>query len=335
MAGSVSPRKMTHHLRTAAARRRRHTLVAPIVALTFLGGMLGVAASSSAQAAVPAPTSTTAVITVKIGGTRTGPASVDPVQGVVLKLYDGSSAALPASKASPLPDSWATCTSDADGDCSFIIPDTQVGGANRDRQFYIMQVGAPTGWFGDPTVVTSVDGDTFTQTPYAVRTGAELRAGETYRSTSEFMVTDTDATASTGIWPESLDNPAWPESCGLNVALVLDLSYSVEEAHALDTLKGAAMRMTNSLVGTDSQVALFTFGISAPATGAANVNRPLTPVSTQAGADQVNSWIEGMTITTRESTNWDRGLYQVAQQQQIRARSGQKPLYDLVIVLTD
>ncbi|MCL2470607.1 MAG: VWA domain-containing protein [Propionibacteriaceae bacterium] len=147
------------------------------------------------------------------------------------------------------------------------------------------------------------------------------------------MITGTGAQASTGIWPESLNNPSLPDKCGLNVALVMDLSYSVQEASALPQLKAAAKGLTQSLVGTASQVGLYTFGISAPAMGTANQNRPLTPVSTQAGADTVNGWIDGMSITTPESTNWDRGLYQVAQQQ--NALRADEKMYDLVIVITD
>ena len=44
-----------------------------------------------------------------------------PAGRVTLQLYGGSSAPNPT----PLPDAWATCVSDAAGDCSFVVPDTQ------------------------------------------------------------------------------------------------------------------------------------------------------------------------------------------------------------------
>ena len=55
-----------------------------------------------------------------------------------------------------------------------------------------------------------------------------------------------------------------------------------------------------------------------------NQNRPVTPVSTQTGADTVNGWING--LTAGGSTNWDRGIDQVAE-------SGTR--FDVAIVITD
>jgi len=287
--------------------------------------------STPAQADVPPPGSDTAVITVKVGGTRTGNAAINPVAGVTLKLFDGSSSTPPSSSSSPLSATWASCVSDSKGDCWFTVPNTGVGGANRDRRFYIEQTGAPTGWYGNPVISTSTDGNSFTATPYAIRTGVQLQAGNSYASTANFMVNATGIQASSGMWPESMDNPPMPHTCGLNVALVLDLSYSVQMANAVDTLKQAAEGFTKSLMGTNSQVALFSFGTTAPAIG--NTNHGLTPVSTQSGVNTVNNWIENVKISSAEYTNWDRGIYQVAEQQ-ADLPAGQK-MYDLVIVLTD
>ena len=103
---------------------------------------------------------------------------------------------------------------------------------------------------------------------------------------------------------------------------MLDVSGSV--AGSLNALKTAATTFTNSLVGTPSQVALFTFATTAPANATNNQNRPLTPVSTQAGADTVNAWIDG--LTTGGGTNWDRGIFQVAQS---------ATPFDVAVVITD
>ena len=96
------------------------------------------------------------------------------------------------------------------------------------------------------------------------------------------------------------------------------------DASSLGSLKSAAKTFTNSLVGTPSQLALFTFSSSAPANSTNNQNRPLTPVSTQSGADTVNGWIDGLTASG--GTNWDRGIYQVAE-------SANR--FDIAIVITD
>ena len=78
------------------------------------------------------------------------------------------------------------------------------------------------------------------------------------------------------------------------------------------------------MVGTPSQLGLFTFATTAPAAGANNANRPLTAVSTQAGADTVNAWIDG--VSAGGTTNWDRGLFQVQQS---------TSQFDIAVVITD
>ena len=46
-------------------------------------------------------------------------------------------------------DGWAKCTSDAQGDCSFIVPNTQAAsggnpaGVNRDARYWVIQVERP------------------------------------------------------------------------------------------------------------------------------------------------------------------------------------------------
>ncbi|MDR1151109.1 MAG: hypothetical protein LBK72_01300, partial [Bifidobacteriaceae bacterium] len=356
--GSISRRAGSRHRRwmpgdgRGPAHRRaarlwpppRRLRVVGVFAIAALGvGTLGtlapVGVGEEALGAVPNPGATTSVITVDVGGMRSlQDNSVSPVAGVVLRLYDGSSASGPGAVVTG---AWGTCTSDADGDCSFVVPDTGVGGANRDRRFWIIQdngVAPPAGYFNNPTVVTSTDGDTFVSTQYRVRTGTQLRANATYSSTSNFMINAGTPYSSSGTWPVSLNNPPYPDKCGLNVALVMDLSGSVADSHAETNLKNAAKALTGSLMGTPSQVALFTFGSLAPAKNGTqivppalalpnNANRPLTPVSTQAGVDIVDGWIDQMGVPTpHEATNWDRGMYQVAQAPYT---------FDVVIVLTD
>ena len=218
--------------------------------------------------------------------------------------------------------------SDADGDCSFTVPNTQTGagGVNRDRRFWVKQTGVPAGWFSNLNPLTGED-TPLTPTAYQFRTGTALQAGSTYYSsgqTPSFMTGtgNENAVASGGIWQNSRNNPTLPAKCGLNVALIIDTSGSV--GSALPSLKTAAKTFTNSLVGTPSQLGLFTFATTAPANTTNNQNRPLTPVSTAAGAATVNTWIDGLTSTG--GTNWDRGFAQVAE-------SG--TAYDIAVVITD
>ena len=279
-------------------------------------------AAEAVPETVPPATGNNAVITVKVGSERPSASAVNPLPGVTLQLFDGVNAPTTA-----VPDAFATCVSDLNGDCSFTVPNTQqVGGTNRDRRFWVVRTGTPTGWFAVTPFVTGANAP-FSSTPYQFRTGDQLRAGSTYASSgtnATFMLDtgNTNNAASGGIWQSSRNNPSLPATCGLSVALVLDVSGSV--ASSLASLKTAAKTFTNSLVGTPSQVALFTFATAAPANTTNNQNRPVTPVSTQTGADTVNGWIDG--LTTANSTNWDRGIEQVAE-------SGTR--FDVAIVITD
>ena len=243
---------------------------------------------------------------------------------MTLTLYDGSATA-PTTPATGI--GTNTCVSDAAGDCSWIIPNTQTGppaGANLNRQFWVVQTGVPGGWLQNSSLITGPDGGPFVPTPYRFRTGTSLVAGNTYSSGGSFMLGtgNTVPTASGGIWQNTGVNPVAPTKCGLNVALVLDVSGSV--AGSLPALKTAATTFTNALVGTPSSLALFTFAATAPANATNNQNRPLTPVSTQAGADVVNGWING--VTAGGTTNWDRGLFQVQQS---------TSQFDIAVVITD
>lgn len=274
--------------------------------------------------AVPPATGNNAVITVKVGGVRTALNTVGNLAGVVIGLYTDQAGTIPATgTGNPV-----TCTSDAAGDCSFIIANTQAGppaGANRDKRYWIKQISAPAGWFMNQTLGT---GTTVASDSYVFQTGEQLRAGSTYSSTTDFMIAtgNTNNEASGGIWQNSLNNPTAPTKCGINVALVLDLSSSV--GTDLVNLKAAAKTFTSALQGTPSQVGLFTFASAAPAAGSANVTRPLTPVSTAAGVNTVNGWIDGLTLPGGQDggTNWDRGFFQVAQS---------TSAFDVTVIITD
>ncbi len=305
-------------------------------------------ARAVAPLAVPSPSSTSAVVTVKVGGDRTASATVAPLAGVRLRLHDGGA----AGPTSPVAASWATCVSDAQGDCSFAVPETQQAvtrpgeclvwffgcreyeqvvvspaGVNRDRQFWVVQEAAPAGWYASPALVTGAPGAIRT-TPYRARTGGELRAGSTYTAGTTFLDgsgADSD-TSTGGRWQVSRVNPRLPQTCdsGIDVALVLDLSGSVADAGAVGDLKASAIAFAETLEGTGSRLSLFTFAQKAPrSTSAAGRNYPeLMPVDGNLATirSRINAY------SASGGTNWDRGIHQVAQ-------DGQS--FDLAIVITD
>ncbi|GGZ22190.1 VWA domain-containing protein [Streptomyces nitrosporeus] len=287
-----------------------------------LAGAVALAASlGAAPATVPPPTPGSSVVTVKTGGDRTGDSTVGPLAGVQLALYASQDATTPIDAA------WARCTSDADGDCNFVVPDTDDGGANEGARYYVGQPedGVPPGWYTNTFLRTGAgSGSGSVRSPYRFLTPA-LEDGQVYSSTSDFMFsTDYAASpyvASGGIWQQSRNNPDLPETCGLDVALVLDLSASV--GSALPALKAAADGFTDALAQTPSRMALFSFDRGSPSTGTTNYPE-LMPLSTQAGADAFKDLYADWTLGS--GTNWDQGLYAVAKAE---------PHYDAVVVLTD
>ncbi|UOQ59341.1 hypothetical protein MUN76_09745 [Leucobacter rhizosphaerae] len=271
---------------------------------------------------IPAPTDTTAVITVKVGGIRTTVTQVSNLAGVTLQLYNGGSG---GPDPSPRPEPWATCVSDADGDCSFTIPDTQrrsgstPAGVNRDARFWIKQAGVPNGYFMNATLAT---GENPSSATYQFRTGEDLQAGNTYSSQADFMYATGNSSnnASGGIWQQSRTNPVFTDRCGIRVAMIVDLSGSVSPY--ISQLRTAAKGFVDALTGTPSSMALFTFASGAPAGGGSNLD--VTGIATPAGATTVKNRID--TYTASGGTNWDRGIFQAA------ASAAQ---FDVAIVLTD
>nr|BEK70880.1 hypothetical protein KPHV_81070 [Kitasatospora purpeofusca] len=294
-----------------------------------------IAASALAAAAAPAvppggravPTAGpgTSVVAVRTGADRAGDLVETPLAGVRLGLYAA------VDSAAPVDPSWGVCTADAEGDCSFTVPDTGAGGANAGARYWVRQVsgGVPTGWFANPELRTGPgSGSDSTASPYAFRTPA-LTAGRTYSSLDTgpdgFMASDsfgTNYTASGGVWQSSRTNPVPTAGCGLDVAVVLDLSASV--GSALPQLKAATDTFTDALTGTPSRMALFSFDQASPASSV-DANHPeLRPVSTKAGADAFKKQYAGWTLG--KGTNWDKGLGAVASAVQ---------RYEVVVVVTD
>src|SRR6185503_3036741 len=102
--------------------------------------------------------------------------------GVTLQLFDGDTA--PTTPAAGV--TTNTCVSDTDGDCSWVIPNTQAAGpgpagANRNRRFWIQQITPPApGTFTNPSLNTTGNGIVIS--PYRFRTGTQLQAGVSYSS---------------------------------------------------------------------------------------------------------------------------------------------------------
>lgn len=300
------------------ARRLAAALATTIGTVLLAAPAIPVAAAPPARMAVPQPPPGGAVVTVKTGGDRAGDGSLVPLPGVTLGLYPTESDAVPALE----------CVSDGDGDCNFVVEDASNLIGTRP---FVKQIAAPGGWFANPSLRTGPgSGSGSVDSPYVFQTPT-LEAGSTYSSQSDFMFSSTlgsNYTASNGVWQNSRVNPPLPSRCGLDIAVVLDLSASVGATN-LPILKSATDQLVDAFVGTPSRMAVFGFARYSPNQNATTneiyPNHPeLQSVSTQAGADEFKSQYADWGLGS--GTNWDQALYRVA-------TSGVH--YDATIVLTD
>ncbi|MBM4615752.1 VWA domain-containing protein [Rhodococcus hoagii] len=134
-------------------------------------------------------------------------------------------------------------------------------------------------------------------------------------------------TASNGVWQNSRVNPPLPSRCGLDIAVVLDLSASVGATN-LPILKSATDQLVDAFVGTPSRMAVFGFARYSPNQNATTneiyPNHLSCSRSRRRRSGRIQIAVRGLGLGS--GTNWDHALYRVA-------TSGVH--YDATIVLTD
>lgn len=122
-------------------------------------------------------------------------------------------------------------------------------------------------------------------------------------------------------------NPPLPQRCGVNVAVVLDLSNSVKDASGVQPSKNAANAIIEAVGGSGGHVGIFTFATNAPSQG--TVNQPWMPTSTPAEIQAAKNHVNGLntpTNTQRGGTNWEGALKRVDEANRA---------YDIVYFITD
>ena len=249
-----------------------------------------------------------AVLTVRKSGSRTSDTGASALDGAVFDIYDVGS-----STSTQIPDGETpdySCSTgagnapdgnpNASGECSVQV--SWISGTSR--RFLVVEQSAPSGWSMLPAFATNNSGSD----PYAFN--VRLEDG------------DTDVVPNIGSeqWANRLANPSWPGICGLDVALLFDESTSISRSEWTQ-MKQAAGSFVQALQGTPSRVAQFSF--STAALGEKYV--PLTSVQSSTDATALINQINTKS-QTGGWTNWDEGLYQIAQKTES---------YDAVLVLTD
>jgi uncharacterized repeat protein (TIGR01451 family) len=271
-------------------------------ALVLVGATAGAGLSGAASAA---PRVADAVLVMHAGGDRTS--SANTVTGGTVAGTAGAVFTVTSAGGTQV----GSCTTVADGTCTVNVTNGQT--------YTVTQSAAPAGWFLSPELGVGTSA-TITGQDYARVTVTAPAGGGTVNVPTAGTLNNTTNTSRSGVWAASRDNPSAPARCGLNVALLFDLSGSV--APNLAQFKAAGVNFIQALQGTPSSVALYTFASNAPAEGGANF--PLTPVTTAGDAAPLISHINGFTATG--GTNWDRGIWQIA---------AAADHYDVALVLTD
>ena len=292
-------------------------------------------------------------IVVNVAAIRTG-SGPQPLAGVTFELRN-SSASSPDAPGAAVGQPWSTCTSIANGTCTFTVPNAGTGpagakGENNGKRFWVVQVSAPADYYLNPTLITGNNtnsgGERFAQTPYVYRTPALTGSGTiTLPSTTGLPAQSTvgaplnstsaateDRWITGGKVPVSQANNRFETTCtpGLTVAILFDLSSSMASSNSagLNGAKAAGKALVDALVDTGAQVALYTFGTAAPKNNSSTgQNYPTLTTVTAGAATTLKNNIDGYSASDATNyTNWDRGLWQLAQ------ASG---AFDIAVVLTD
>ncbi|QDB80220.1 DUF11 domain-containing protein [Georgenia wutianyii] len=268
------------------------------------------------------PGANQAKIIVRAGGDRTGSgptsSSATPLADVTFEIYRVT--ALPGPGGTPTGVSVGTCTTDATGECGLFVD--LVGAINGGDVFYAAQTAAPAGWVAPERWGPDAGQE------YIFASGLISASDPVAQRTVELPLAFNSTVTEPTVASVRPNNRVAPQ-CGLDLAMVVDLSNSVTENNALlNQYKAAATGFIDALTGTPSRVALYTFASLAPAQGATNGGVPLTSVATAAGADVINNRINGFAQPPSGGggTNWDRGFHQVAESTDD---------YDVVLFLTD
>lgn len=114
--------------------------------------------------------------------------------------------------------------------------------------------------------------------------------------------------------PASANNPALPQRCGVNVALVFDTSDSLlQHAQGPKASRAAGLSIINALEGTGSQMAIYNF--ASPAKRIGSIHADKQSLNDKDGVQKLRDAVDGFNATFRRNeyggTNYQAGLKQV------------------------
>lgn len=230
-----------------------------------------------------------------------------------------------------------TCVTNAQGYCDIVVPTRSGGSNNSIAGYWVYEGAAPAGWNRILQIGTGSYQNAKTASNYMFFTGNVTERNTIYEVTEDTTAysrgsgalsgnnaTTTTTTDEHGV-ADVKSNPGFPAYCGLSIAMVFDISTSID-AGEMTSMKNAANGFigTNGLGGTDSKVALYKFGTQ----GSKMLD--LTSIINTSGQQTVSGSINSLPSDpsqTTQYTNWDDAMRKVA------FNGSEK--YDLVLFMTD
>lgn len=133
------------------------------------------------------------------------------------------------------------------------------------------------------------------------------------------------ARAAVGDLTPTRPNPALPQRCGTDAAIILDFSNSVGDAGIAQS-KEAAKAVIDAVATSGTGVGIYTFATNAPAV--AGQNREWLPLGTTAQIQAAKNYVDTLLKPSNATggTNWDGGLKRVNEANRT---------YDFVYFVTD
>lgn len=286
---------------------------------------------STTQSIQPFAASGQATITISaaaIRGTTTG------LEGVTYTLHErlgtGGSNSNPYR---PGTASAFSCTIPANqSSCTITVTGVNSQGGNNKNWFIVQTANPATGYdvpqyrldsYSNPQEVFYYVGSTVqlqSTRDYVVPGGNSTTAGLLERS-------DTQTRASTVSVP--LTNPKIVPTCepGLKIAIQMDISSSVNNYKS--SYRDSLHDLVDGLVGTGTQISLFTFGNVSPVRVSGTNWESPTPRNVDTDAEAIKNSITTFTGNQgTQRTNWDAGFQRLSE-------ANEQYDYDLVLFITD
>lgn len=272
------------------------------------------------------PPSSCGTATLKITkiGDRTGGGTTDgsPIPGATFTAYGSTS----GGSGQPTAQVLGSCITDAGGVCTIPVSRANTNGV------WVVETGVPGGWRSIGSLGRGDYNATKTDTPYRFRVPITAGSGNLTIDVTKDKDLPSGTTVS-GAWVNARGNPAFPDVCGVDIALVFDTSLSIDSGD-MTTMKSAARAFVEvgGLGNTPSRVRMFAFDTTARTLNSGNAYDLSIPGSAQASNTTVgyNGASNGIGANLPSSgsgyTNWDDAFRLVKS-----SGSG----YDLVVFLTD